>query len=767
MATVIEMTYSIAVRALCEFTAKCGDLDLRFTPSPTAQEGITGHRAVTARRGAHYQTEVKLSGRYQELKLSGRADGYDTLINRLDEIKTYRGEFASIPQNHQTLHWAQAKIYGALQCDALGLDDIAIALIYFNVDTERETILEESFSASELQDFYSAHCAIFLVWARQEQAHRDARNGALQTLRFPYADFRAGQRELAESIYKTISTAKHLLAQAPTGIGKTVGTLFPLLKSMPTQNVDKGFYLTAKTTGRALALNAIAQIRGDSEFRLRTLELVARDKACEYPDRACHGDSCPLAQGFYDRLPQAREAAANVFMMDQSALRGIALTHQICPYYLSQEMARWSDIVIGDYNYYFDASAMLYSLATEYEWRTVLLIDEAHNLIERARSMYSSTLKQADIAILRKQAPTAIKRVLTRLQKQWRELADAQQDDYGVYDEIPNALLLSLQHVVAAIGDYRLKNPADIDQALQRFYFDAIQFCALAESFGDHSLIDCEKTPAAIDRNAHSTLCIRNVLPAPFLKQRFDRSQSAILFSATLFPADYHRDLLGLPSTAPCIDVVSPFSSEQLEIKIASHISTRFKQRQVSVMPIAQLIAAQYAAKPGNYIAYFSSFDYLDQIAEIVQMLNPSIPILRQTRRMDEQARSDFLNAFTDRSCYIGFAVLGGAFGEGIDLAGDRLIGAFVATLGLPQFNDINEQIKYRLERLFGKRRGYDYTYLYPGLQKVVQAAGRVIRSLDDRGSINLIDDRFSISAIQGLLPKWWSLSQCITPVEY
>ena len=241
------MSYSVAVRALCEFTAKVGDLDLRFTPSPSAQEGIVGHRTVASRRSAHYQHEVALEGDYQQLKVRGRADGYDPDANRLEEVKTYRGDLSAQPANHRQLHWAQVKVYGWLMCQKLGLDHIDLALVYFDIVGEGETVLNQRFDAPGLEQFFNQQCALFLNWARQEMQHRDARNAAAQSLAFPHADFRTGQRDLAESVYKAVSTGRCLMAQAPTGIGKTIGTIFPLLKALAPQQLDKLFFLTAKT----------------------------------------------------------------------------------------------------------------------------------------------------------------------------------------------------------------------------------------------------------------------------------------------------------------------------------------------------------------------------------------------------------------------------------------------------------------------------------------------------------------------------------------
>lgn len=747
------MKYQVAVRALTEFTAKQGDLDLRFTPSPTALEGIAGHAVVTSRRAAGYQTEVSLSGEYRHLLVRGRADGYDPVRNRVEEIKTFRGDLDRMPANHRHLHWAQAKMYGWLLCEKLALPEMHVALVYFDIGSQKETVLSELHSAASLRLFFEEQCERFLAWAEQELTHRSARDGALNRLKFPHADFRPGQRHLAESVYRAASKACCLMAQAPTGIGKTMGTLFPLLKACPTQKLDKVFYLAAKTSGRGLALEGLSRIKESGPaLPLRVLELVARDKACEHPEKACHGESCTLARGFYDRLPQARQAALKEEFLDKAALRRVALAYEVCPYYLSQELARWSDVVVGDYNYFFDSNAMLHGLTNTSQWRVGVLVDEAHNLIERARKMYTAELDQTGFRFLRKSAPAALKKSLDRLNRSWNELHKDQSEPYQVHAEVPEKFAAALQQAITAITDFLAENPTHVDPRLQSFYFDALHFSRLLESFGTHSLFDITKNPG--ERGA--CLCIRNLIPAPFLAPRFSAARSATLFSATLSPWQFYSDTLGLPENTVCIEVESPFKAEQLSVRVLKRISTRYRHREQSLAPVADLMASQYREKPGNYLAFFSSFDYLQKVLDLFRERYPDIPVWEQARKMGEAEREAFLARFTPASQGIGFAVLGGAFAEGIDLPGERLVGAFIATLGLPQLNPVNEEIRQRMSAAFGA--GYDYTYLYPGLQKVVQAAGRVIRTQQDNGIVYLIDDRFARPEVLRLLPDWWKV---------
>jgi Rad3-related DNA helicase len=748
------LSYRISVRALCEFTAKVGDLDLRFTPSPSALEGIQGHLRVTAGRAASYEREVSLSLDFEDLQVRGRADGYDPSANCLEEIKTHRGDLSRQPDNHRQLHWAQARLYGWMLCEQRQLAQVELALVYLDVDSDRQTRFEQTWQAADLRDYFERLCGQFLGWARQELLRTEVRNGGLQALAFPHGSFRSGQRQLAETVYKAVSTGRCLMAQATTGIGKTLGTLFPMLKAMVPQQLDKIFFLTAKTPGRQLALDALRQVhRAQPDLPLRVLELVARDKACEHPDKACHGDACPLAKGFYDRLPAARAMAAQAPLLDRASLRDIALAHDVCPYYLSQEMARWVDVVVGDYNYYFDQSALLFGLAQEHQWRLAVLVDEAHNLVERGRQMYSASLDQRNLQTLRKQAPAVLKNVLQRLNREWNTLHKEQVAVYQAYATAPTLLLLALQRCVAKIGDLLNEQPEGLAPELMDFYFTALQFTKVAELFDDGYVFDISLQQGP-RQSSHSRLCLRNAIPARLLGPRLAAARSCVLFSATLSPRHYFADLLGMPADAAWIDVQSPFSAEQLEVQLAAHISTRYSHRQASLVPIAELIARQYAQRPGNYLAFFSSFDYLQQVAALVAERYPHLTLWLQERQMDESRREAFIARFQSGGQGIGFAVLGGAFGEGIDLPGSRLIGAFVATLGLAQVNPVNEQLKQRLQLRFGA--GYDYTYLYPGLQKVVQAAGRVIRGVQDQGVVVLIDDRFAEAKVQALLPRWW-----------
>ena len=771
-------SYTVSVRSLCEFTARRGDLDRRFTPSATALEGLNGQHSVAARRGADYQTEIALETVCGHLRVRGRADGYDPRQRCLEEIKAIRGHPDAVPANRRHLHWAQLQTYGALYCREHGLADLGLALVYFDVATQTEVVQQERCSAADLEAAFVARCAAFAAWAEQEALHRGARDAALTELAFPQAAFRPGQRALAEAAYRAATTGRCLLAQAPTGIGKTVGTLFPTLRAMPVAGIDKIAWLTNKGTGRFAALDTLAQLREGTPGRaLRVSTLVAKEQACEHPDKACHGDACPLARGFHDRLPAARQQAVDEGWMDADAQRRIALQHGLCPYYLGQELLRWADVLVGDVHHAFDAHGQLWGLSQALDWRLALLVDEAHNLVDRARRMYSAALPLAAVRDARRVAPLGLRARFDGLLQTAQTLAAEQDTDLAVLEDMPDALALALQSLNTALGEHFQSQPMATGPLLN-FHFELQRFVRLADTLAEHTLFDIERGAAVVDEMAgaaadllgewpqggegaesagtDATFTLRNVVPARFLRPRFAALHSTTLFSATLGPPAYPMDLLGLPDNTVWIDVPPVFAPENLTVRVATQVSTRYADRARSLPALSAIMARQFDAQPGNYLAFFSSFEYLQQAAERLARQRPDIPQWRQGRTMPADARQAFLQRFEPEGHGVGFAVLGGVFAEGVDLPGSRLIGAFIATLGLPPVSPLQDAWAARLEQIFGAGRGY--ADRVPAMQKVVQAAGRVLRTPEDRGWLWLLDDRYAQPAVARLLPPWWGL---------
>jgi Rad3-related DNA helicase len=772
-------TYSVSVRSLCEFTAKRGDLDRRFTPSATALEGLMGQSTVAQRRGQDYETEIALETVCGPLRVRGRADGWDARRLCLEEIKTIRGHPDEIPPNRRQLHWAQLQTYGALFCRARALSEIALALVYLDVASQSEVVLRQVYGAQELEEMLAQRCDAFLAWAQQEAGHATARNAALQALAFPEAGFRPGQRELAEAVFRTAARGRCLLAQAPTGIGKTVGTLFPLLRAMPLHGIDKLAYLTCKGTGRHTALQALHDLRsGTAGSSLRVLTLVPKTEGCEHPDKACHGDACPLASGFFDRLPAARAEAVAQGWLDASAQRQVALRHGICPYYLGQELVRWADVLVGDVSHLFDINGLLFGLMQALDWKLAVLVDEAHNLVERTRRMYSAELRLGQIRTAAQTAPAGVRSALDALLQAAEDLAVDTTAPSEVLDAVPDSFVQALQTAAGALAEHFNQHPLKVGPLLH-FHFELQRYQRLVEALSDHSLFEVqtladtrtagEDVKQGVHEGAHegdqqpeagasdAALCVRNVAPACFVRQRFKALHSATLFSATLSPPAYAMQLLGLNENTAWIDIPPAFPAEHLSVRVADGISTRFAHRERSLLPLLTLVARQFDEHAGNYLAFFSSFEYLESAASLLARLRPDIPQWRQGRRMNAGERADFLARFRLDGQGIGFAVLGGLFAEGVDLPGSLLIGVFIATLGLPPVSLTQDHFRARLDKLFGP--GHGYADLVPAMQRVVQAAGRVLRTPEDRGWLWLLDDRYRRAEVTALLPAWWRLA--------
>lgn len=749
----------IGVRSLCAFVARSGDLDHRFTPAPSAEEGIAGQQAVASMRGPDYRREVPVSGEVAGLRIGGRIDGIDPDGPVLEEIKTFRGGIERIAENHRALAWAQLRCYGALHAVAEGLETVTLRLVYYDVDERREHSDAETFASDELGAWLEERAGRYAQWLEGEQAHRTARDAALSGMAFPFAQRHAAQRMLMRDAFRAFRDGGRLLAQAPTGTGKTMGTLFPALKALGAGHLDRVFWLTAKTSGRLAAREAVAALQEDgAPLPLRVLELSARDTACEHPDKACHGQSCPLARGFFDRLPAAREQARGLRRLDLNALRGIAGAHGICPYYLGQEMARWVDVVVGDVNHYFDRHALLHALTREQEWRVGLLVDEAHNLVARARAMYSTSLEQGELHALQAKLPADARTALGRLDQALGRLEIDLPEGRDEPEAPPQPLRDAVTRTISALGAHLAEDPARPDTEVRTLYFRMLAFQQLCESFGPHSLCALQRgRDTGLLANEQLGLAIHNVVPAPHLAPRLQAATGVVAFSATLAPFDYFRRLLGFPEATTTLDAPSPFDPARLGVHRVTHIDTTWRGRPASARPIADLMARQYRLRPGNYLACFSSFSYLQAVAEALASQHPDIPQRRQHAGMAEAERQAFIGGFRPEDPAIAFAVLGGIFAEGVDLPGERLIGAFVATLGLPPVSSLHDRMAEAIEGIFGTDTGWRYTYLYPGLQKVIQAAGRVIRSADDTGCVYLIDPRYSRPEVRALLPPAWA----------
>jgi DNA excision repair protein ERCC-2 len=783
-----ESGYRISVRALCNFTGRTGDLDRRFTASPTARQGIIGHQILARRRSPGHEIELQLEYRHGPVHVVGRADIFDPASNEIEEVKTCLGPPRRRADSNRSQHRAQLHTYGAMLCASRGLARVRLTLVHFDLLSETEYRESEDCEAEPLIEELEARCLTLAQWARQEMLHRSERDRYLSGLKWPLGAFRTGQRQLAASVYRSAMEGAMLRIQAPTGIGKTMGAIYPALRAAAAAKIDRVFYLTAKGTGRQNAVTTVRRLFDSApppDAGLRVIELVARERACEYPDRACNGDSCPLARGFYDRLPAAREAAVSRALLDRETMRSLALEHGICPYHLSTEILPFADLVIGDCNHWFDRNAMLYGLAREHQWRVTLLIDEAHHLVERSRSMYSDTLSQ-DSFLSQRSRGLPIDRVVDQLDALRHQTGLTSARPSLTLDEVPRGLLRVLNRLTRQIG-IQLEEGAELSADLLQLHFRCLAFSSLAEEFAEHSICEISlendgasrsrtreperhvssstvppvitgpgsPASAGTDDQSGIRISLHNVIPAPFVRERIEAAHAVVMFSATLHPEEFDHAMLGWTRPHRELLLASPFDPSRLRVRTVP-LSTRIDRRQKSARPIAAVIAQQFRDEPGCYIAFFGSFEHLAQIGTILKDEFPAVPLRSQWRGMTETERERFIHGFDPALPSVSLAVMGGVFSEGMDLPGTRLIGAFIVTLGMPQVNPVNEAFCTRMDQIFG--RGFEFTYLYPGVCKVIQAAGRVIRDVEDRGTVVLIDERWRQARYRSLLPAEWAL---------
>ncbi len=749
----------LSVRALTEFLLHSGSIDNRFGGKERAPEGSRIHRMLQKREGPGYQPEVSLSLTTRRegftYIVQGRADGIlrkpgEVLV---DEIKTTGCPAGLITEDFDRAHWGQAMCYGHFLCLKEGLEEVSLRLTYYQIDTEEIIRFERRCTAGELADFYDGLLAQYQRWAEFQEQWAALRTGALRDLAFPFPAYREGQRKLAAAVYRTIQGSGRLFCQAPTGIGKTMSTLFPALKAMGEGMGEKLVYLTAKTITRQAAEDAFRRLR-EQGLRLKTVTLTAKDKICFLEERDCNPESCPYADGYYDRINGALYALLQERdAFTRPAIEAWAEENRLCPFELSLDLTLWCDGIVCDYNYLFDPVACLKRLFSEGGGDYIFLIDEAHNLVDRSREMYSARLSKPAVLALRRKCKGE-RKLVSALGKVNQALLELQRRcdpmDWRVERERPEALLQTLTSFSAACGEWlEVHRGHPLSREILPFYFEVLFFLQIGELFDEHyAAYFC----GAKEGLEAQLLCLDT---SQFLDACMSRGRASILFSATLSPLDYYIEVLGGGKEARCCRLPSPFAPERLRLLVADGISTKYTVREKSLLPIAELLFAMISARPGNYLAFFPSYQYLRQVYTIFQERYPQAEALMQESGMDEEEREAFLDQFqADGASRLGFCVLGGVYSEGIDLRGERLIGAAVIGVGLPQVNAVTNLLKDYFD---GKRgRGFDYSYRFPGMNKVLQAAGRVIRDIQDRGIVLLIDSRFSTPAYQELFPAHW-----------
>lgn len=748
--------FKAAVRSLCELVATEGALDSRFLPAVSGQQGILAQKRYQNRQREAVEREAVITGVWREdddeLVISGRIDGLcETDPAWLEEIKTLKVSSAQIPESARQLHWAQLTCYGYLWCQREGQEAVTLTLTYLDKKAQVEAQYHRDYFHDQVQkEQVEQWFSRYLAWLKHYQQLSEARDASVAKLNFPFLPFRPGQRKFAASVYQTIEHNQQLLVEAPTGIGKTMAALYPAIRQLGNK-IDKVVYLTAKNSTQSLPVQAAGALT-ERGGRLRTIVLTGKQRSCLNPGSVCQS-SCLYAANFYTQLQQLAPELLQQQTLDYPALAAYAKQHSICPYYLAMFMAPWFDLVVADYNYGLDGEGSMSWLMEATGSRYALLVDEAHNVVERARSLYSAQISRSELKWLAKETlPEPVARRLRSVRTQLTKLINAQEEIAGELVELtaPESLLRALR-LFSETVETQLAQGHELSEPLMECYFSFYRFIERSDCVGTHYQYQLLRQP----RDEVVKLACMDV--APELETRFDAAAASVFFSATLKPLQMTARLMGLADEHYEVVLPSPYPPERQGVWLLPDIDTRYRHRQQSYQPLATLIAAQFAEHPGNHLVFFPSFAYLAAVAEL---LPADLPVILQQSLMNDQQRAEFIEELASLDePKIGLAVLGGIFSEGIDLPGQQLESVVVVGVGLAQFNVENEALRnYFSEQ---QEDGFALTYLYPAMQRVIQAAGRVIRSASDCGTVIFADNRYLRPEYQSLLPPHWQLRVC------
>ncbi len=673
----------ISVRNLVQFVLKSGDLVSTFKGSSRNVDAIRAHQKIQKGYGDNYYSEVSLSMLIEKedlvIEVKGRADGVfnDGENILIDEIKTTMVPLEFIDESYNEVHWAQAKCYAYFYCIENEIENIEVQLTYYNLDNKNIKKIKKHFTREELRNFFDNILNSYIKWAKTLDLWIKKRNNSINELKFPYGEYREGQRKLAVYAYKTIKDSKKLFAQAPTGIGKTIATIFPALKALGENSGEKIFYLTAKTITRTTAENTYLQLR-EAGLSFKTLTLTAKEKICFNEEVNCNPDKCPFAKGHFDRVNEAIFDIYNEDNLTREIVEKYARKHNICPFEFSLDLVFWVDGVICDYNYVFDPRASLKRFFDDTKGNSILLIDEAHNLVDRGREMFSAELVKKDILELKKESRNEIPelfKILNKLNAYFIDLRKKCEKNNGYFmlEKQPEEILPHLINYINKAEKWMIENKNEkiaCKEKVLDFYFKALFFIKIGEIFDESYRVYAEK----IDKN-NVVLKLYCVDPSKFLKESMDNNLATIIFSATLSPMDYYFEVLGGEEEDNKLRLKSSFKRENLLLLIDDKTSTKYRHREETAEFVVEKIKMLLSSKKGNYLIFFPSYKYLRMILEKIYENPIEFNIISQEVGMDEIQKEEFLNSFNevgDKSL-AAFAVMGGMFGEGIDLVGDKL----------------------------------------------------------------------------------------------
>lgn len=771
---------SVGIRQMVEFVLRSGDMVSSSTGSQnTAQEGARIHRKLQRDWGKTTKNEVYLKHEFQTAHstwlLHGRADALHLAGDSYDEvreIKTSAVPFEELSQNTLTLYFGQAKVYAHLLMDQLGLDHLQVSLYYFQTTTEKLTIKSIDYSRLEAADFFDSLLDEFSWWVdfKDELAHK--RNVSSQDLQFPFAAYRKNQHELSAAVYKTIYAHKRLFVEAPTGTGKTISTLFPAIKAFGTELTERIFYLTAKQSTRMVAEESCALLEKHG-LMMHSITLTAKDQITFAAEKDLAETENPYLLGYYDRIkPAIKDILTNETLLTRPVIEKYAEKHQVDPFEFSLDVSLFCDTIICDYNYLFDPQVYLQRFFSDKDPSNVFLIDEAHNLVSRSRSMYTKEISSKDLADLEQlcashlSAGNRLLEQLAHLQAEFTTLKgpmqNFQQDNLVIAEEF-EGFKNQLMRLCDFLLEWLTENPeADFRTEVLDFFFKCRSYLKISEFYGPQF-----RTKLTFDRSSSDlTIKIFCLDPSELIDQQLNLGGGSILFSATLSPLPYYQEILGGTENSLAYRLPSPFSPNNLALLIPAYLQTTYKQRGANQAGIVNAIHLMVAAKTGNYLVFLPSYSYLDQIATAYQTAYPEQKTICQTGEMDAVSRSEFLANFsTDLDePVVGFAVLGGIFSEGIDLKGERLSGVAIISVGLPPATPELDALKDYYDQQ--EQAGFQYAYQLPGINNVFQAAGRVIRGENDQGVVLLVDARFNQSRYTRFYPPHWSNYQAVYQPE-
>ena len=761
----MEKNLTLSVHQLVDFLLRTGDIDNRVYNSATMQEGTLLHAMYQSRQGDNYISEYNLIETFKvrdfKVRLEGRADGIIDKGNTaiIDGIKSTIEPLEDYYNEQKEWHLGQAKCYALMYAHLKGYDSISIRLTYIH-QIDKSTIIKTfDYLTSELERDIGNLLDEYVDFFQILFDKKVKRNESAANIDFPYGKFRAGQKELAKYAFGIAQNGGVLFAEAPTGIGKTVSTLFPCVKAFASTDNEKIFYLTAKNSGKEMAYNT-ASLLIEKGLEASVIEILAKDKVCFCPGKACNPDECPYAKGYYTKIRQIIvDSIRNRKTFTTEDISDIASHYSICPFELSLDLSLYMDIIICDYNYFFDPIVYLKRFFDTDASNMIVLVDEAHNLVERGRDMYSASIDSFRFEQVKRSLRhfdlKSYKKMQTRMTKFFGEFKEYPLGD-TLIDYFQPSDINALENYLLACASVNKNHHDVVTEEFTDFYLELNKFIKLLAYYDETFALYVSKKDE--DDVKINLFCID---PSEHLKKTMSQVKGQVIFSATLSPAEYYLDVIGGDLNQPLLNLPSPFKKEHMKVLVAPKISVRYKNRQETATEVADYIKEFISHKTGNYFIYVPSYEYLTMLTPLLE--SEDYELLVQEKDMTEIEKELFLSCFVDKpkKTTVGIAVLGGAFSEGIDLVGERIIGVAVVGVGIPQICFERDLIRNYFDKT--EKKGYEYAYVSPGINKVMQALGRVIRSETDRGAALLIDDRYLTKPYQVIFKSMYSNYEVVT----